>query len=201
MKRDQTRYRAVAKLHADNIDQGFLTTLGIPFLALLYEAIDSCESGVLFTEERGGQVVGFVAGADGMGRIYRSLLRRWWRVAVSLLPALFSPTKVRKIAEILLHGQKSISGNQMPRAELLSIAIEPACRGQGIAQKLYLQLLNHFKSQGITEFRIVVGDQLAAAHKFYAGMGAERMSVLEVHAGQKSVLYAQRCDRETQNVR
>jgi hypothetical protein len=33
-------YRAIASLHCDHINQGFLATLGIPFLTLLYEAID-----------------------------------------------------------------------------------------------------------------------------------------------------------------
>lgn len=40
---DQERraiYRAVADLHTQNIDQGFLSTLGPGFLSLLYQAID-----------------------------------------------------------------------------------------------------------------------------------------------------------------
>ena len=33
------RYRQVAALHATSIDQGFLSTLGEPFLALMYRAL------------------------------------------------------------------------------------------------------------------------------------------------------------------
>ena len=40
-------YRKVAQLHCDQINQGFLATLGPSFLTLLYDAIDKNKSSVL----------------------------------------------------------------------------------------------------------------------------------------------------------
>ena len=63
-------YRAIAKLHCDHINQGFLATLGIPFLTLLYESIDKDSESVLLVERVDTGIIGFVSGACGLGRIY-----------------------------------------------------------------------------------------------------------------------------------
>tara|TARA_B100000963_G_C22535218_1_gene629450 strand:+ start:225 stop:389 length:165 start_codon:yes stop_codon:yes gene_type:complete len=39
-KPNSNDYKVITKLHVDHINQGFLATLGVPFLTLLYEAID-----------------------------------------------------------------------------------------------------------------------------------------------------------------
>ena len=77
-------YRQVAALHAANIDQGFLATLGVPFLALMYRAIDEAADSVLFVEESGGRVLGFISGGTGMGSIYRTMLRKPVALGLSL---------------------------------------------------------------------------------------------------------------------
>ncbi|MBO3701655.1 MAG: GNAT family N-acetyltransferase [Candidatus Accumulibacter sp.] len=188
-------YRQVAQLHASNIDQGFLSSLGTPFLALLYEAIDANESSVLLIARHEGRVVGFVTGAEGMGPIYRQLLRRWASLAGALLPAVVSPHKLWKIAEILLMGKKPQPLSDLPHAELLSIAVDPALRSQGHAGALYRGLVEHFRQRGVDRFRIVVGEPLAAAHHFYSRMGAEPVGRIEVHQGETSVLYVHRLAR------
>jgi ribosomal protein S18 acetylase RimI-like enzyme len=185
-------YRQVAQLHADNISQGFLSSLGKPFLALLYESIDADGDSVLLLAETEGCVVGFVSGTIGMGSIYRQLARRWWRLTIVLFPALLSPSKVWKIAEIMLFGRKESVGDEVPNAELLSIAVDPAFRGQGHARKLYRGLIQNFKNREGDGFRIIVGESLSAAHKFYVSMGACLISETEVHKGQKSLVYAQK---------
>ena len=57
-KLNSSDYRAVASLHCDHINQGFLATLGVPFLTLLYEAIDRDSESVLLVEENGSQHCG-----------------------------------------------------------------------------------------------------------------------------------------------
>ena len=186
-------FRQVAHLHVANINKGFLSSLGAPFLRLLYEAIDAEPSAVLVTEEKDGQIVGFVAGSVGMGRIYRRLLARAPRLCLALLPALASPTKVRKILELALRGSHN-EKNQVarPNAELLSIAVAPSARGTGCADRLYVRLCDRFSEGGVKEFCIVVGEALGPAHKFYRRMGAREIGHVEVHRGEKSVLYLQR---------
>jgi ribosomal protein S18 acetylase RimI-like enzyme len=185
------RYRQVAALHAANIDRGFLSTLGQPFLALVYRAIDEAPDGVLIVEEREGHVLGFVAGSVGMGAIYRRLLHRPLPLASALAPSLFSPARLRRIFEILRYGRGDSGGARWPAPELLSIAVAPEARGQGIADALYRCLVESFRSRGIEAFRIVVGDALGPAHRFYQRMGATPAGRIEVHEGEGSRVYVQ----------
>lgn len=191
MGTSQDRYRQVAALHAANIDQGFLSTLGEGFLALVYQAIDDSPTSVLLVEERDGRVVGFVSGTDGMGPIYRRLLRRPFSLGLSLLPSLVRPARVRRMLEILRYGGDKPEAASWPRAELLSIAVSADVRGQGVAETLYRGLEAEFRARGVDEFRIVVGENLLPAHRFYQRMGAKPVGRIEVHAGEASIVYRQ----------
>lgn len=185
-------YRQVAKLHIANIDKGFLSTLGVGFVSLLYQVIDEGVDSVLLTVERDGRVVGFVAGGMGMGSIYRRMFHHAPRLALALLPSLFFPRRIWRMMEILRYGRDNDQSSSWPRAELLSIALDPACRGQHLAEALYRRLTEFFESRGNTEFKIVVGAALAPAHRFYLRMGAEPVAQTEVHQGERSTIYRQR---------
>ena len=184
-------YRQVAKLHIANINQGFLATLGVAFLSLMYEAIDNAPTSTLLLSESNGRVVGFVAGGTGMLPIYMQMLRNWPRLAVALLPALLSPRRIWRILEIMRHSGRGSKGDAPANAELLSIAIDPAFRGAARADALYAGLADQFRSRGFTGFKIVVGSSLSNAHKFYRRMGAQPVGTVEVHGGEGSIVYFQ----------
>ena len=186
---NSTFYRRVAELHIANINLGFLSTLGLGFVALMYEAIDQGKGSVLLVSEVNGRVVGFVAGATGMGSIYRRMLRSWPRLFITLLPSLFSPGRVWRILEILRYSSGPTMLDNLPTAELISIAVDPAFRGMGHAERLYQGLADHYQSEGLLAFKIVVGSALAPAHRFYRRMGAEPVADLEVHSGENSIVY------------
>ncbi|WP_266157807.1 GNAT family N-acetyltransferase [Dyella silvatica] len=185
-------YRRVAELHIANIDQGFLSSLGVGFLSLLYQAIDEGEDSVLLTVESDDRVVGFVAGSMGMGPVYRRMLRHAPRLALALLPSVLSPRRVWRIIEILRYSRGHAQASSWPRAELLSIALDPACRGRDMAAALYQRLAQFFQSKGVAEFKIVVGAALGPAHKFYQRMGAVPIAQTEVHQGERSTVYSGR---------
>jgi hypothetical protein len=69
-------YRAVADLYTQNIDQGFLSTLGPGFLNLLYRAIDENPERALIVAYEDGAVCGFIAGTVNLQQVYLGLLRR-----------------------------------------------------------------------------------------------------------------------------
>lgn len=190
----EERYRQVAALHAASIDQGFLATLGVPFLTLMYRAIDEAEDSVLLVEERDGRVLGFVSGGSGMGPIYRRMLGQPIRLGQALLPSLLRPSRVKRILDILRYGRGKSDGGRLPTAELLSMAVAPEARGMGVAEILYRRLSAHFARQGAEAFKIVAGDALAPAHRFYTKMGAVPASRVEVHAGEGSTVYVHRVE-------
>jgi len=186
------RYRQVARLHVRCLDQGFLATLGEGFLAQMYEAIDATPGALLLTEEREGEVVGFITGGTGMGAIYRRMMRRPLHLGLALLPALVRPARLRRIVEILRYSGEGGLPAGAPEAELLSLAVAPEWRGKGIADSLYARLTEAFRTQGVAAFRIIVGAPLAPAHRFYTRMGAVPIGGIEVHAGQASTVYVHR---------
>lgn len=187
-------YRQVAGLHAESISGGFLSQLGPGFLALMYRAIDEAPGSALFVEFQDGRAVGFVSGATGMGSIYRRMLRWPVRLAVAVAPSLVRPRQLRKIFDIIKYARVKPSDAAWPHAELLSIAVAVESRGTGVSGRLYRRLAAHFDSQGHPTFRIVVGDALEPAHRFYRRMGATPVGRVEVHPGEASTVYIHQPD-------
>lgn len=186
------RYLQIAKLHMRCLDQGFLATLGEGFLALMYESMDRADGVTLITEEREGRVVGFITGSSGMGPIYRRMLHSPFRLALALAPALVSPAKVRRILEILRYSGDADLPDGVPDAELLSLAVALEARGSGVADVLYGKLVEDFQTRGVDAFRIIVGEALAPAHRFYRRMGATVAGEVQVHEGERSKVYVHR---------
>lgn len=50
-----------------------------------------------------------------------------------------------------------------------------------------------FADRNRAAFKIVVGAELARAHRFYRRMGAEPMAEIAVHRGAASTVYVQSC--------
>lgn len=157
----------------------------------MYESIDESDSATLLVEERDGKVIGFVTGANGMGPIYIGMLRRWFYLVPALLPSLCYPRRLWRILEILRYSRKGASQADLPAYELLSIAVDPDARGGAISERLYTGLMANCRERNIPAFKIVVGVNLALAHRFYGRMGAVVVAETEVHQGQRSLVYVQ----------
>ena len=191
-KLNSSDYRAIASLHCDHINQGFLATLGVPFLTLLYEAIDKDSESVLLVERVDRRVVGFVTGTRGLGRIYKQLLLKPLRLIYSLKSCILSPSKMYKILEVLLISKGSNISADLPKQELLSIVVNPAYQGGGHAENLVKALWSQFRADGASSFRIVVGSNLDRAHAFYTKMGSLPLEEIQVHKGAYSVVYVKK---------
>jgi GNAT superfamily N-acetyltransferase len=184
--------RQIAALHVVGIRKGFLPSLGAPFLAELYMAMDADPNSAVFIAcDPSGQVVGFVSGGLGMGSIYRQMLRRWPALLRALAPVMLSPLKMARVAELLWFSSTRKVEPGSPQAELYSIVVAESARGTGVARNLYAALLSYFAVQGVANFRIIVGDALGAAHYFYRKMGAVPVARVSVHRGGESTVYRQ----------
>lgn len=190
MRNKKQIYQDAASLHIASISSGFLPTLGLNFLSLMYRCIDEDASTILITKYKDDQLVGFVTGSVGKSNLYRSMFSHPFVLVFALLPAVFSIKKVRKIFSILSHSSGSVRANY-PAPELLTICVNSSFRRQGIADELYVKLCNHFKSKSVNEFVIVVGKALDA-NQFYIKQGARVVGQLQVHAGADSNVFIQR---------
>jgi hypothetical protein len=183
-------YQDAASLHIASMPTGFLPTLGLNFLSLMYRCIDEAASTILITKYKDDQLVGFVTGSVGKENLYRLMLSHPFLLVFSLLPVVFSVKKVRKIVSILSHTSGSVRASY-PASELLTICVNSSFRRQGIADELYFKLCNDFKSKSVNEFVIIVGKALDA-NQFYINQGAGIVAELQVHAGADSNVFIQR---------
>jgi GNAT superfamily N-acetyltransferase len=126
-----------------------------------------------------------------MTHVYQRMMRRFLIWSIRLFPVLLTPSRFRRVREVLRYTKKGPERTDLPTAELLSIAVDRAYRGKGIAEALYTDLTAYFKQMQVDEFKIIVGGKLDSAHKFYKRMGAQALTELELHEGAKSVVYVQ----------
>ena len=190
MRNKKQIYQDAASLHIASIPSGFLPTLGLNFLSLMYRCIDEAASTILITTYKDDQLVGFVTGSVGKANLYRLMLSHPFGLVFALLPVLISIKKVRKIFSILSHSSGSVRASY-PAPELLTICVNSSFRRRGIADELYVKLCNDFKSKSVNEFVIIVGKALDA-NRFYLKQGATVVGQLQVHAGSDSNVFIQR---------
>jgi ribosomal protein S18 acetylase RimI-like enzyme len=193
---DTRTARAVARLHMKGIPGGFLSSLGEGFLAKLYRAIAADPGSVVLTVERESattrpspdlsQALGFLAGTRDTAAMYRRVLRKHWlSFSLLLLPRVFSPRTIGYARETLRYGKPNRTQHtrtlndeprttnderRTPNSELLSIAVTPEARGQGLGR----ELVNAFEKWLVT--RAQEPRQIAAEHYTVVTAAADPVS-------------------------
>lgn len=175
---------AVARLHASQIADGFLSSLGPRFLARLYRRICRQHNSFLLVAEESGRIVGFVAGAVGTRRLFAAFLVR------DAIPALLaSPWRIvssaPRVLETLRHGQDGTGPEG--DGELLAIAVDPGRRGSGIGRRLVDALLDEMDRRGVPTVEVVVGADNAVALSIYGASGFTEVRRFELHPGTSSI--------------
>jgi GNAT superfamily N-acetyltransferase len=193
----EPKARQIALLHVQALDQSFLSTLGVPFLTLLYDAMIEDPDTVILCEFEESQLVGFVSGGLGLKGIYMGLFKKPLSLFWSLRGVVFSFRRLRGVVEILIFSITSREKREpaemviLPSAELYTIAVNGRARGTGLASRLYRSLGDAFLGRGIERYKILVGDQLVVAHGFYKKMGAVPVLTQRLHRGSSSTIYIQ----------
>ena len=188
-KRNQ-KYSDVANLHIDSIKTGFIPSLGVRFVALLYRCIDEADFATLIVKYKDDQLIGFVSGTLGTSSLYRAMFRHPIDLVLALIPVVFNVKKIKKIINIWNHMSGSERANY-PKAELLTICVHRDYRRHGVADDLYRKLSRYFQSESVSEFVIIVGQPLSA-NAFYRNQGANVSGELQVHSGTNSNVFIQK---------
>lgn len=171
----------VACLHISGIPTGFISSLGQEFVAGLYKAIAASEYGFGFVATEDGRTIGFIAFATDLRQIYKSvILNHGFKLAVALIPKLFSWQTLRKISETLFYPAR-IKNMNLPSAELLSIVVAEGQQGKGIAKQLIKEGLRECKRRGIDKVKVLVGAENIPANKLYSKCGFALAGQIENH--------------------
>ena len=181
--------KAVALLHRDCIPTGFLSSLGPSFLRGLYRGIAS--SSVAFGhvwQDEAGEVLGFIACAESTGKAYKNIiLRHGWRMTLPLLRFVLRVSVIKRIIETLLYPAEV--GDDLPRAEVLSIAVSPEARGRGVGRTLMETAMRDFADRGVSQARVAVWSKNETANQFYQRLGF-RLALTREHHGLPMNVYA-----------
>jgi hypothetical protein len=183
-------YLDVAKLHIDCLKTGFLPSLGVKFLALMYRCIDEENFSTLILKYKDYKLIGFVSGTLGTSSLFRAILHHPIDLILALIPLIFNIKIIKKMINILRYMSGS-ERNKYPKAELLTICVQQDYRQQGIAIDLYQKLSLYFQSSSISEFIIIVGQSLKA-NSFYRNQGADLVGELQVHQDVNSNIFIQK---------
>ena len=175
---------AIARLHRESLPEGFLPSLGDPFLRRLYRALATDEDAICCVAENGAGIVGFVAATRSVGRTYRRFALRHGVVAgIAAAPRLLRPGVARRAIETARYPS---NGTHLPEAELLSIAVAPAWRKRGVGEMLTADLIRRLGERGDRELKVVVASDNEPANRFYARLGFTPATQVEVHRGTSS---------------
>lgn len=193
---DHEVFRQVAKLHRDEIEGGFLSSLGEKFLTKLYQAISKNPQVVIIAAREGKETLGYLCCAASTAGVYRDfLIKHAWRVAPAIAWKLLSVSKLKRVAETLLYPAKTDDAG-LPEPEILNFCVNSNQQRRGIGRNLFSAMCEEFHKRGIRDIRIVTGESQLSAQQFYESLGATKVQEIELHAGAKSIVYTYEIRRE-----
>jgi ribosomal protein S18 acetylase RimI-like enzyme len=182
---------AVAGLHIKGIHTGFISSLGQEFVTALYEAIVDSQYSFGFVARENGKVLGFVAFTTNLNTLYKSIvLRKGLRFAFLLAGKMLSWQRIKKVFETLFYPGR-IEKMDLPKAELLSIAISEEARGRGLATRLTQQGFAECVNRGIAKVKVLVAASNDPANKLYVKCGFTLAGQIDNHGVISNIYIAQ----------
>lgn len=172
----------LAQLHAQQIDEGFLTSLGLPFLRRLYGRVLRSDDCFVIVDVREDQVSGFVAGVADLGSLYRRfVIRDGVAAAIGSAPRL-----VRSLPRVIETMRYPQAVADLPSAEILAVAVASRHWGAGIGRSLVRAAVAEFQSRSIATAKVVTTTDNDRALAMYRAAGFVSTACVEMHAGRSS---------------
>lgn len=179
----------IAKLHIDNISTGFISELGLPLVKLIYKEIIDSEIAFCMVALSNSTIIGFIAGTTDINALYSGFIKNnFIKATYSIFTKLFKPRYMSRIIETLIYPRRRVVEN-IPHAELLSIVVVENYRRSKIGHKLFSSLCCEFISREVSTFKVLVGETIVSACKFYEKVGGALADKVSVHRGSKSRVY------------
>lgn len=178
---------AIATIHQRELNLGFLSTFNSKALELIYKFI--IESEIVFVAEIENDIVGFVAGTVKTSGIFKAfILKHGVQFILFMLPRFFSLIFIRKVIETLsAPSNSSDSSEELP--ELLTIAVSSKIQAKGVGAGLLSCLEKSFCDKSVKSYKVIAGDILESANKFYIKNGFALSKQVELHKGIVSNVY------------
>lgn len=186
-KYDTAHFKVVANLHCNEIPGGVLSILGEDFLAVLYRYISQAPNCGVWVSEDGGDIKGFITGCVDDKKMFR------WVLSHGLLPliavgmkSITKPGVIAGAVSVLKVLLKTKHDEPTPRSQLLSLAVHPGCRKEGIGRSLVQALEIEFDTWGVDECLVWTTQSNLRAITFYESNGFIRRFTVQ-HATEDMV--------------
>ena len=182
----------IATLHKQTISEGFLSKLGLGFLKSLYKFLIKKEIVLVYQEEE--NVLGFVSCTLSSKNIMRRfLLYNPFIIIKIFLSIIMNPALIKPLFETYRAPSLSDSSKKnsikLPDTELLSISVSPEAQKEGIGTKLLNALETELKNKGITQYKVIAGEKLMGANKFYRKNSFKLIKQVAIHGNDISNVY------------
>jgi len=169
---------AIVDLHAGRIADGFLVTLGRPFLRRLYRRMVRSPRAFALVVEDGRNVCGFVAAAEDTGAFYREFLSRDG-IAAGVTAIAGIARAPRAVLETMRYG---LRGNEdAPAAEIMAIAVGADVERRGLGTLLVVAAVTELRQRGVASARVVTAVGNVAAIRAYELGGFRPHGFDQVH--------------------
>ena len=164
---------SIAKVHLSSFRGFFLTLLGRRFLQLLYsEILNERGSVSLVAVSPDNEVVGFVVGvANQVGLYNRLAAKRWPAFALAASGmALRHPSIIPRLWRAFKY--PALAAQASCPALLMSLAVAPEVKGEGIGTSLIESFLNHMAQNGVDRVCLTTDrDHNESTNRFYRKCG------------------------------
>lgn len=180
----------IALIHQAMLPDGFLSTLGTPFLKTIYREIAVDQNSRLLCAVGPQDItLGFICGSTSTSSLYRRFVtRNLFRAFVILLPKLLSYQLLLKISQTLFIPSRN-KKNELPAPQLLNFCVSADYQGKGVGKQLFAQLRHWFKTRNINEVTITTGCEQQNAQSFYEAHGLQPLRACSLHKANDSVIY------------
>ncbi|MGI9460608.1 MAG: GNAT family N-acetyltransferase [Pirellulales bacterium] len=179
----------ISSIHQKVLKDGFLSSLGRPFLRSIYRELANDPQSCLLCALQNNNIVGFICGTTNTSAFYKRYLKQnIVRGIFTLLPKFLSFQFLKKIIETLTIPTRT-KQIELPTAQLLNFCVSERCQGNGIGGLLFNRLTVWFHSKNISEVTIITGKEQKIAQRFYHRQGLKEYSTVEIHDNNESVVF------------
>ncbi|MDT8308947.1 MAG: hypothetical protein RQ866_05415 [Bacteroidales bacterium] len=189
--RDRRLGKEIAGMHKSLISEGFLSSLPMPFLTLLYKYL--IKRHIVFIAVTGkDRVLGFVAATLHPEKLMRDFVfRNNLRILFTLAPVLFRRRVLRQLRET----KKTTSIDDATEAnmpELLSIAVMHDAGNRGVGAALLKCLESALRAVKVKKYKVVAGEKLSQANNFYVKHNFKNIDEKVIHNNEISIVYCKK---------
>jgi len=176
---------AIAELHCRRILTGLLTAMGQPFAEAFYETVIDSPIGFVYVATDEDKMLGFASGLVDGQQFYQDSLDHTLR---KVADASFS-SLIRRQQQPMIDSETDGDSLEIPRAEVVSMALEPGSPGGRVGLSLVRYLLAEFAARGVKTVRVTAEASDDGASRLYEQAGFHRIAKVRIHPAETTIVY------------